>query len=108
MGPPDIVGSAIAAPEPELLTWDEIRARHPDAWVCLADVAFTHPHKLSFRTARLIGHGKTRSESREQATRLFPRYQDVVNIYTTDLEITYSRPRLIIDAETSAALRNPR
>jgi hypothetical protein len=89
----------------EPLTWDEICARHPDEWVCLTDVHFTHPHKVAFRTARVIAHGKTQRESRDQATSLFPQYKDVVNIYTTDLVITYFRPKFVIDDETRAALR---
>jgi hypothetical protein len=106
MSATDAVAPAISEPEP--LTWDEICARHPDEWVCLAEVHFTHPHKLAFRTARLIGHGKTRSESRDQATSLFPQCKVVMNIYTTDLVITYFRPKFVIDDETRAALRYPR
>lgn len=106
MSATDAVAPTISEPEP--LTWDEICARHPDEWVCLAEVHFTHPHKLAFRTAGLIGHGKTRSESRDQATSLFPRCKVVMNIYTTDLVITYFRPKFVIDDETRAALRYPR
>ena len=106
MSATDDVAPAIS--EAEALTWDEIRARHPDEWVCLAEVHLTHRHKLAFRTARLIGHGKTERESRDQATSLFPQYKDVMNIYTTDLVITFFRWKYFIDDETRAALRYPR
>lgn len=91
----------------EPLTWDEICARHPDEWVCLAEIDFTHPNDLEFRTARVIGHGKTQNESLDQATTSFPQYDEIGHFYTGELSMTYLRPAVIIDDETSDALRYP-
>ena len=40
---------------PELLSWAQIRANHPDEWVCLVDVEDAADGSLS--RARVLGHG---------------------------------------------------
>jgi hypothetical protein len=98
----------LAADISEPLTWDEICVRHPDAWVCLAEMDRIHPNDFEFRTARVIGHGKTQGESLDRAMAAFPRYDDIGHFYTSELELTYFRPVVIIDDETRDAFRYPR
>jgi hypothetical protein len=99
----------VLAPEiSKPLTWAEICARHSDEWVCLVEIDFIHPNNLEFRTARVIGHGKTQSESLDHGTTSFPRYDEIGHFYTGELTITYLRPVLIIDDETRDAFRYPR
>jgi hypothetical protein len=104
MSAAEVLAPTISAPQ----TWDEICARHPDEWVCLAEIDFVHPNNLEFRTARVIGHGKTQSESLDQATTAFPQYSEIGHFYTNESAITYLRPAVIIDDETRDAFRYPR
>jgi hypothetical protein len=53
----------------EPMTWAEICERYPDQRVCLVEMDRVHPHDFAFRTARVVGHGKTRSEAFDQARR---------------------------------------
>jgi hypothetical protein len=92
----------------EPLTWDEICARHPDEWVCLAELDTTRPNDLDFRTARVIGHGKTQTQAVDQAITSFPQYDQIGHFYTGELRTTYLRPMVIIDDETRDAFRYPR
>jgi hypothetical protein len=85
----------------EPLTWAEICARHPDEWVCLAEIVTTRPNDLEFRTARVIGRGKTQAESLDQAMTSFPQYDEIGHLYTGEISIAYLRPAVIIDVETS-------
>ena len=43
----------------ERLTWDEIRARHPNEWVVLVDIEWFDDLDIAFGTASLLGHAKT-------------------------------------------------
>jgi len=104
MSAAEVLASAISEP----LTWAEICARHPDEWVCVAEIDRIHPDDFEFRTARVIGHGKTQSESLDQASAAFPQYDDIGHFYTSELELTYVRPEVIIDDETRDAFRYPR
>jgi hypothetical protein len=92
----------------EPLTWGQIRVRHPDEWVCLVESDFTHPNGLELRTARVIGHGKTRRASLDQAATWFARYDDIGLFYTGHITETPLRPVVIIDDETRDAFRYPR
>ena len=54
----------VLAPEiSEPLTWVEICRRYPDEWVCLVEMDRVHPFGFEFRSARVVGHGKTRRGS---------------------------------------------
>jgi hypothetical protein len=99
----------VLAPEiSEPLTWAEICGRHPDEWVCLVEIDFTHPNGLEFRTARVIGHGKTRRASLDPATTCFAGYDEIGHFYTGHITETPLRPAVIIDDETRDAFRYPR
>lgn len=58
----------------ERLTWDEIGSRYPDEWVMMVDVDWVNEDDPDFRTAIVVGHGKTRREvslSTREAMRAF-------------------------------------
>ena len=99
----------VTAELPELLTWDEIRARYPDEWVFLAEVDYFHPNGPEIRTARVISHGKTLGAPVEQAFR-WRDHHDLIDLYYTYTgptpgRIFSPRPRLILDEETRDLLR---
>ena len=95
----------VAAEISEPLTWAEICARYPDESVWLVEVDRIHPDSLEFRTARVIGHGKTRRDSLEQARPWRPHYKVIGHYYTGRIRIQPSRPELIVDDETRDAFR---
>jgi hypothetical protein len=66
----------------EPLTWGEIRERYPDQWVCLVEMARIEEHDFEFRTARVVGHGKTPREPLDQARPLRERYTEIGHYYT--------------------------
>jgi hypothetical protein len=94
-----------AAEISEPLTWAEICARYPDEWVCLVEVDRVDPREFEFRTARVIGHGKTQRDSMDQASPWLPHYEEICHHYTSTLHIRYLSPRIIIDDETRDAFR---
>src|SRR5205807_341119 len=99
----------VLAPEiSEPLTWAEICARHPDEWVCLVEMDHVHPNGFEFRTARVVGHGKTRRAPFDQARRLRERYKLVGHYYTGYIAEKPPRPVVIIDDEIRDAFRYPR
>jgi hypothetical protein len=89
----------------ELLTWAEICARHPDEWVCLVEMEFTPPNGPEIRTARVIGHGKTRRAPFDQALAWRDHYDLIGHFYTGRVTVRPPRPSLILDDETRDLLR---
>ena len=53
-------------PQPsESLTWDEIKLRYPDQWVCLADFVSADPtneHCVAFAAARVVATAASRRD----------------------------------------------
>jgi hypothetical protein len=89
----------------ESLTWAEICARYPDEWVCLVEMDRIHPYGFEFRTARVIGHGKTRGAPVEQARPWRARYKVIGHYFTGRTAVRPPRPSLILDDETRDAIR---
>jgi hypothetical protein len=89
----------------EPLTWAEICARYPDEWVCLAEMERSHRYDPEIRTARVIGHGKTRGEPVAQVLRLRTHYDPVGHYYTGHVTDRPFRPVLILDDETRDVIR---
>ena len=92
----------------EPLTWAEICARYPDEWVCLVEMDRVHPDLFDFRTARVIGHGKPRGESVDQALawRDFAWRDDydlIGHYFTGRITVRPPRPSIILDDETRDA-----
>jgi hypothetical protein len=98
---------AFVAEISEPLSWVEICARHPDEWVCIVEMDYIHPNGLDFRTARIIGHGKTRRAPFDQAMAWRTRYDLIGHFYTGSIVEKPLRPVVIIDDETRNAFRYP-
>jgi hypothetical protein len=92
----------------EPLTWAEICARHPDEWVCLVEIDRVHPNGFEFRTARVIGHGKTRREPVEQAMTWRAEYEFIGHYFTGRVTARPPRPSLILDDEIRDIIRSGR
>ena len=89
----------------EPLTWDEICERYPDQWVCLVEMDFTHPNGLEFRTARVVGHGKSRREPFVQSDPWRAYYDVIGHFYTGSITERPLRPALVIDDEIRHLIR---
>lgn len=87
----------------EPLTWAEICARYPDEWVCLVEVDYIHPDLFDFRTARVIGHGKTRGEPVDQALAWRDDYSLIGHYFTGRIAVRPPRPSVVLDDETRDA-----
>lgn len=92
----EVLAPAISEP----LTWGEICALYPDEWVCLAEMDRVHPFGFEFRTARVIGHGKTRGAPVDQALRWRSHYVSIGHYFTGRIEVRSPRPCLAVDGET--------
>ena len=97
----EVVTAGISEP----LTWAEICARYPDEWVCLVEMDRIHPRGFAFRTARVIGHGKTRGEPFAQARPWQARYKVIGHYFTGRIAVRPPRPSFILDDETRDAIR---
>ena len=97
----EVVAGEISEP----LTWAEICARYPDEWVCLVEMDRIHPYGFEFRTARVIGHGKSRGAPVKQALAWRARYEVIGHYYTGRVTVRPPRPSLILDDETRGLLR---
>lgn len=69
----------------EPLSWEEIRVRHPEAWVCLVEMDWIDPHNQIFRTARVIGYGEEPGEPLKQAEPWWSRYCEISHLFTGEL-----------------------
>ena len=66
----------------EPLTWKQICERYPDEWVCLVEIDSVNDTDFEFRSARIIGHGKTRREPLEQARPFRAQYEEIGHYFT--------------------------
>jgi hypothetical protein len=73
----------VASPEiTQAISWGEICAWYPDQWVCLVELDRLRPHSLPFRTARVVGHGKTQREALRMAVAWWDAYPEIEHAYT--------------------------
>jgi hypothetical protein len=70
----------------EPLSWEEICKRYPDEWVCLVEIDRPEPQNFEFRTARVVGHGKTRRAPLEQARPWREHYKVIGHYFAERLE----------------------
>jgi hypothetical protein len=75
----------------EPLAWDEICKRYPDEWVCLVEIDRVEPQNFEFRTARVVGHGKTRREPLDQARPWREHYKSIGHYFTEHRETMTER-----------------
>ena len=87
----------------EPLTWAEVCARYPDQWVCLVEIDRIHPDLFDFRTARVIGHGKTRRDPVDQALAWRDDYDLIGHYFTGRIAVRPPRPSVVLDDETRDA-----
>lgn len=66
----------------EPLTWEQICERYPNEWVCLVEMEGITDTEFEFRTARVVGHGKTRRQPLDQATRILETYDGFGHLFT--------------------------
>ncbi len=96
----------LTAESSEPLTWDEIRERYPDQQVCLVEIDRIHPPRgFDFRTARVVGHGKTRREAFDQARPWWDNNNEIGRYFTGKTSAALVRSTLILDDETRDAIR---
>ena len=72
---------AFSRSEPsELLSWQEICARHPNEWVALVEIDWVNEDEV--RAARIAGHGPRRADPLQQARHLHARYEEIGHFFT--------------------------
>ncbi len=95
----------------EPLSWAEICARYPDEWVCIVEMDRVDPFApfaVEFRTARVIGHGKTRRAPVEQAMVWRAHYKLIGHYFTGRILVRPPRPSLVLDDEIRDLIRTGR
>jgi hypothetical protein len=93
----------------EPLTWAEICTRYPDQRVCLVEMDRVDPNGFEFRTARVIGHGKTGREAFDQARPWRERYIEIGHYFTGKITPPFPCfPRIVMTDEIRELLRNRR
>jgi len=63
----------------------------PDEWVCLVEIDEINDTDFEFRTARVVGHVKTRSEPFDQAWPWQQRYTSMGHHYTGRIVAPFPR-----------------
>jgi hypothetical protein len=66
----------------EPLTWEQICDRYPNEWVCLVEIDKINDTDFDFRTARVVGHGKTRRAPLAQAQPFKDQYRSMAHYFT--------------------------
>jgi hypothetical protein len=66
----------------EPLTWEQICDRYPNEWVCLVEIDEINDTDFDFRTARVVGHGKTRIAPYDQARPFLEKYEEIGHYFT--------------------------
>lgn len=91
------------------LTWTEICERYRDMWVCLVDIERETPDSSAIRSARIIGHGKTRKESLEQVKVWWDAYPVIGHFFTGQIRPPFPRfPRIVMTDEIRDLVRSRR
>jgi hypothetical protein len=97
----------IASTITEPLTWTEICERYPAQRVCLVEMDRIHPHGFAFRTARVVGHGKTRREAFEQARWWGDHYEEIGHYFTGKVSPPFPHyPRIEMTDEIRELVRD--
>jgi len=104
MSTAEVLAPAISEP----LSWAEICARYPDEWVCLVEMDRVDPNGFEFRTARVIGHGRTRRAPVEQAMVWRDHYKLIGHYFTGRILVRPPRPSLVLDDEIRDLIRTGR
>jgi hypothetical protein len=98
---------ALSISEP--MTWAEICELYRDQRVCLVEMDRSNAHSFGFRTARVVGHGKTRREAFAQARRWANHYDEIGHYFTGKINPPNPHyPRLVMTDEIRELVRNRR
>lgn len=89
----------------ETLSWAEICRLYPDEWVCVVEIERETPNGIEIRSARVIGHGKTRKEPVDQSRSWRAQYELIGHFFTGRIRMQPLRPAVILDDETRDAFR---
>lgn len=96
----------LAHPISEPLTWAEICARYPDEWVCLVEIEREVPNGIAIRSARVVGHGKTRRAPFDQVDAAREPYKLIGHYFTGRITTSSPRPQVILDDEARNLFRH--
>lgn len=66
----------------EALSWAEICSSYPEQWMCLVEIERGDLAPETIRSARVVGHGKTRRGPLEQARSWRDQYRVIGHYYT--------------------------
>jgi len=78
----------------ETLSWAEICRLYPDEWVCIVEIERETPNGIEIRSARVIGHGKTRKEPFDQARPWRAQYELIGHFFTGRIRVQPLRPEV--------------
>jgi hypothetical protein len=93
----------------EPLSWAQICERHPDAWVSVVAIEREAPAGGAIRSARVIGHGKTRKESLAQVKVWWDVYPVIGHFFTGKVRPPFPRyPRIVMTDEIRDLVRSRR
>jgi hypothetical protein len=102
----DAAAEQLAPEETQPLPWAEICARYPDQFVCLVEIKRDELGSPAIKTARVVGHGPTRSAAFEPIRDLNERYPRFTVRFTGICTEPLLRPSLVIDDEDLEILRS--
>jgi len=89
----------------EPMTWDEICTQYPEQRVCLVEIDRIDPNGFGFRSARVVGYGKTRRDAFDRARSWWSRYNEIANYFTGRITASPMRPQIVLDDELRGLLR---
>jgi hypothetical protein len=92
--------------ETEPLTWGEICRRYPDQYVCLIDIATPARGNPEIVSARVVGHGETRSDAFAPIRDRGAQYPRFGVRFTGESTLPLIRPAFIFDDEDLEILRS--
>jgi hypothetical protein len=93
----------------EPLTWAEICEQYPDEWVCVVEIEREGPNDVAIRSARIVGHGKTKKESLDQVNVWWATYPVIGHFFTGTIKPPLPRfPRVVMTDEIRELVRNRR
>jgi len=104
-----IAAIEVAAEISEPMSWAEICSRYPDQRVCLVEIDREQPHDFAFRTARVVGFGKTPRDALDRARPWRARYAQIGHYFTGRITSPVPHlPRLVMTDEIRELLRDRR
>jgi hypothetical protein len=96
----------LAPDETEPLPWAEICRRYPKQYVCLGDIDRAELRSPEIKTARVVGHGPTRSAAFDPIRDLSAKYPRHAVRFMGVCTEPLIRPSLDVDDETLEPIRS--